>query len=129
MGETYNCPAQDIDGESRPLNANADIGADERDVMPGIFDQGLSNGNSMSIAPNPVKDKALIKINLKTGCFASLRLYDIHGRMIQVLIDDHLYAGNHEFTVEFSGLRNGIYFCVLVTNSQVEVMKSKIIKL
>ncbi len=78
--------------------------------------------------PNPFNPVTTVRFGLPVSSSVSLRIYDAAGRLVRVLIEDHLEAGHHE-TV-WDGLdrvgrpvASGVYFCRLATNAFAEEKK------
>jgi hypothetical protein len=75
---------------------------------------GLSNrlhGNH----PNPFNPSTTIRFSLAQSGYASLKIYDVRGRMIRSLVDDTMPAGDHEIrwdgrTEDGSRAASGVYF-------------------
>jgi len=123
-GTTYLCPDYDIDGDPRPLNGVVDVGADEYDPLTGIV--GLDNtldDPSIEIFPNPFTITTNIKFNLQSAGQVELSLFDFSGRKVRTIINNNLQAGFHEVKLNSSGLKSGIYFCVLKTEKGIQSKK------
>ena len=125
--EIYYCPDFDIDGQIRPLNATADIGADE--VLITGMPESLTADNDLSLynSPNPFNRSTTILFELKSDCFADLSIYDLTGKKIQALISENRKSGLYKFALDASWLKNGVYFCILKTNEGIQT--TKLIKL
>lgn len=64
--------------------------------------------------PNPFSSSATLTFTLAAPASASLRVYDVLGREVAVLVDEQpLAAGEHEATLDGRGLAPGTYVCVL----------------
>jgi photosystem II stability/assembly factor-like uncharacterized protein len=66
--------------------------------------------------PNPFNPKTKIKFSLpKTGFTGGMevciKVYDILGREVAVLVNEKLYPGTYETEFEGNNLSSGIYFC------------------
>ncbi len=60
--------------------------------------------------PNPFNPSTRISFQLKATSFASLKVYDMLGREVATLLNEHLAAGSYETTFSPSGLASGIYY-------------------
>ncbi|MDP1677003.1 MAG: T9SS type A sorting domain-containing protein [Bacteroidota bacterium] len=60
--------------------------------------------------PNPFNSSTKIVITLPSQHFVSLRVYDILGREVALLINDILSKGSHEVSFKATNLSSGIYF-------------------
>ncbi|MBL7978455.1 MAG: DUF1501 domain-containing protein [Bacteroidetes Order II. Incertae sedis bacterium] len=65
--------------------------------------------------PNPFKDLTTIRFTLPQPMKASLRVYDLNGRMIAKLTDSFHDAGNHDIRFNGDWLPNGRYLVRLET--------------
>lgn len=128
LGETFYCPELDIDSEVRPFNANADIGADELQLIVEIKESNLVN-NSLLLqnSPNPFTGSTTISFVLESDGYTDLSIYDLSGKKIQTLINKQISKGVHKIKLNAMILDNGIYFCILQTNKRTQ--STKIIKL
>lgn len=78
--------------------------------------------------PNPFNPSTTIKYSLPKSDIVSLRVFDILGREVAILLDEYKTAGMH--TVEFNanGLASGVYFYQLRVQNFVETKKMLLIK-
>jgi hypothetical protein len=128
VGQDYFCPEFDIDGDLRPFNTLADIGADELQLIVRTTESNLVNNTLvLQNSPNPFTGETTIKFVLNSESFIDLCLFDLSGKKIKVILNENLPAGNHEINWDASRLKNGMYFCTLKTNDGVQT--KKIIKL
>ena len=68
----------------------------------------------LTSSPNPFKQSTNIKYNLPKDGVVSLKVYDISGKQVSVLVNGFQKAGL--YTKEFKGekLSSGTYFCKLI---------------
>jgi photosystem II stability/assembly factor-like uncharacterized protein len=78
--------------------------------------------------PNPFNPQTTIMFNLPEASFVKLKVFDITGREISVIVNDFRTAGAHEITFNGSGLPSGIYFYMLETDNFIESKKMALIK-
>ncbi|MFO7614051.1 MAG: lectin like domain-containing protein [Bacteroidales bacterium] len=83
-------------------------------------------------SPNPFQSYTTVKFELAQASSVSLAIYDMHGRLVHTLVDSYQPAGN--YAVQWNGtdgagiqVRNGIYICILRTDSQT--VSRKMIKM
>lgn len=69
--------------------------------------------------PNPSSGSATIEFQLPRACEVSLRVYDVMGREVAVLVNGRRERGRHLARLEV-GLTSGVYFCVLRADGAVE---------
>lgn len=78
--------------------------------------------------PNPFAESTTIRFGLAEDSSVSMEVFDIKGKMIESLMDDHLNAGYHEYIWTAHGLPSGIYFVVLKTEKDLETFKMTLIR-
>lgn len=73
--------------------------------------------------PNPFNPSTTIKYSLPNSDIVSLKVFDILGREVAILLDEYKTAGTH--TVEFNagGLASGVYFYQFRAQNFVETKK------
>jgi protocatechuate 3,4-dioxygenase beta subunit len=72
--------------------------------------------------PNPFNPATSIRFTLPTPSHSAIRVYDVLGRKIAMLLDTKLPAGTHSVQWDASGFPSGIYMYTLESNG---VMLSK----
>jgi len=94
--------------------ANQELGVQGNDGRA----EALVNNYRVEVWPNPCRDKAKVRYNLKTRGMVDLRVYDILGRLVKVLDRGVREAGLH--TLDWDGkddtgqpIPAGIYFMKL----------------
>jgi hypothetical protein len=88
----------------------------------GVEEYGLSN------YPNPVQSLSTIKFNLPQAGNVRLALYDAMGNEVKELINTSMTAGEHDFTMNASGLAAGSYICRLTSGSHQVVRTITIVR-
>ncbi len=80
--------------------------------------------------PNPFNPSTKIKFSvsgLKAG-FVVLKIYDIAGREVALLVNGKIASGEHELTFDGSGLPSGVYFARLTAGNKTSVRRMFLIK-
>lgn len=78
----------------------------------------------LAVYPNPFNPTTTIRFNLvETQLIASLRIYDITGRLVETLINESLEPGTHEFQWNAKRQSSGIYFVELTSGKKRHVQK------
>ncbi len=62
------------------------------------------------VAPNPLKDRAVIQFELPARGTVRIGLYDVAGRRVRTVFDGERNAGPGAVVLDASGLRGGVYF-------------------
>ncbi|MFC2103378.1 T9SS type A sorting domain-containing protein [Bacteroidota bacterium] len=78
--------------------------------------------------PNPFNPTTKINYYIPEGSFVSLKVYDVLGNEIIVLVNEELQAGHHEIEFNGNGLSNGVYIYQINANDIVETKKMILIK-
>ena len=78
--------------------------------------------------PNPFNPNTAIGYRLETSAFVSLKVYDILGREVAVLVNERRAPGQHEVTFDASGLGSGVYIYRLVAGDRVQCKKLVLLK-
>lgn len=73
--------------------------------------------------PNPFSNETTIAWQLPEDSYVVLKIYDHTGREVRVLVDGEQEKGEHNVTLDASGLLSGIYFFQLQTPVSVETKK------
>lgn len=86
------------------------------------------NNYCLSVFPNPFNPSATLSFSLPHAARATLTVYDVTGREVQVLHDGVLDAGEHHFTFNGSSLPSGLYFARLHSGNQMQTTKLLLLK-
>lgn len=78
--------------------------------------------------PNPFNPSTTIKYSLPNSDIVSLKVFDILGREVAILLDEYKTAGTHAVEFNASGLSSGVYFYQLHSGNFVETKKMVLIK-
>jgi hypothetical protein len=78
--------------------------------------------------PNPFNGTTRIEFTLPSTQRVALRLYNVLGREVAVLMDEIRTAGRHEMTFDASGLPSGVYLCRLEAGGKAETRKIVLLK-
>lgn len=79
--------------------------------------------------PNPFNPRAKIEFGTVRDGRASVRVFDIQGRLVATVVDRKLPAGNHEFDFDAGHLSSGVYLMVLKAEGRPqEVRRLSILK-
>ncbi len=78
--------------------------------------------------PNPFNPNTNIKYSIPTKENVSLKIYDILGNEISILVDEQKIAGTYEVDFDASNLPTGIYFYVLKAGNYIQSNKMLFLK-
>jgi len=73
--------------------------------------------------PNPFNPSTKIKFSIDKDEFIKLTIYDILGREIKILVNEHLNKGLYEINWDAYNMSSGIYYYKLVAGNRVEIKK------
>jgi photosystem II stability/assembly factor-like uncharacterized protein len=78
--------------------------------------------------PNPFNSETRIEFSIPFREHVSLKIYDVLGREVGVLVDDVLKSGSYAVVFDGGNLSSGIYFYILKAGNFREVRKMVLIK-
>lgn len=78
--------------------------------------------------PNPFNPSTRINYSVPSTSIVNLKVYDILGNEVAVLVNEEKQAGNYEMNFNASELTGGVYFYQLTTNSFVDTKKMILMK-
>lgn len=68
--------------------------------------------------PNPFNSNLTLQLTLDKAARIVVNLYDLKGSRLHQLNKSEFAAGNHQFTIDGSGLENGTYICEVLVDQQ-----------
>jgi len=78
--------------------------------------------------PNPFNPSTLIKFQVANSTHVSLKVYDIIGREVAVLVNEVKEPGTYEVTFNAKELSSGIYFYKMIAGNFSSVKKMNLLK-
>jgi photosystem II stability/assembly factor-like uncharacterized protein len=78
--------------------------------------------------PNPFNPSTMIKFDIPVTAFVQLKIYDIQGKEISILVNEQLNAGTYSIDFDGTGLSSGVYYYKLETGNYTETKKMILIK-
>jgi hypothetical protein len=78
--------------------------------------------------PNPFNPTTKINFSIPKSDYVSLRVYDILGREVKVLVNENLSTGEYEVDFDAKGLSSGMYYYSLRAGDYVSVKKMVLVK-
>jgi hypothetical protein len=83
--------------------------------------------------PNPFNPSTMIRFGLSEAAHVSLRIYDLAGRLVRVLVDEHRAASAYSETwdgldMDGSRVSSGVYFYRLVAGDFVQTRKMVLLR-
>ncbi|MBC8314685.1 MAG: T9SS type A sorting domain-containing protein [Bacteroidetes bacterium] len=93
---------------------------------PCEFPVGVDNRTtlaSISVYPNPVTDKAVVKVNMPRHGNVQISMSNMLGQTVMKVDQGYIAAGSQQFTLDTGHLTAGLYFCTVQINSQKYTQK------
>ena len=79
--------------------------------------------------PNPFNSTTIIKFSIPKKSFVQLRIYDVLGKIKEVVVNEQLHPSEYETAVDASNYSNGTYFYQLIADGNViETKKMVLVK-
>lgn len=78
--------------------------------------------------PNPFNPSTHLSFSLPESEAVRLVIYDLLGREIEVLVQEKLPAGHHQYTFDASSLASGVYLYRLESSKGIHTKKMTLIK-
>ena len=78
--------------------------------------------------PNPFNPSTVIRYQLPAKILATLKIYDMLGKEVAVLVNEENEAGYHQVEFNGSGMASGVYFYALQAGSFVQTKKFMLLK-
>jgi hypothetical protein len=78
--------------------------------------------------PNPFNPSTKINFSIPRNEFADLRVYDLLGREVSVLVSGYINAGKYEVEFDAKQYASGMYYYRLKTQDNVSVKKMTLVK-
>jgi hypothetical protein len=83
---------------------------------------------NLLVYPNPFNAATTFAYTIPRTSRVSLRVFDLLGREVAVLVDEFVEAGTHYATFDGSALASGIYFARLYTGTTLLTKKLMLLK-
>jgi photosystem II stability/assembly factor-like uncharacterized protein len=78
--------------------------------------------------PNPLNPVTVINYQLADGSLVTLKVYDVMGREVKILVNKSQEAGNHSVSFDASNCTSGVYFYQLRAGSFTSTKKMIVLK-
>ena len=78
--------------------------------------------------PNPFNPSTEIKYNIAKSGFVSLKVYDILGKEVSVLVNEIQKEGEYKVRYDASALTSGIYFYKITTKEHSDIKRMMLVK-
>jgi hypothetical protein len=78
--------------------------------------------------PNPFNPTTTIELNLTEAAYASVKVYNLKGEVVGVLMDGMVDADSYTMTWDASNLSSGVYMIKAEANGQIATQKVMLVK-
>jgi hypothetical protein len=78
--------------------------------------------------PNPFNPSTSIQYAISSGQFITLKVYDVLGNEVSVLVNEYRTTGSYEVNFDASKLSSGVYYYQLRAGSLVQTKKMILVK-
>jgi subtilisin-like proprotein convertase family protein len=78
--------------------------------------------------PNPFNPTTTINYSLPKQSNVEIKIYDILGREVAVLVNEEKPAGTYEIHFDGKNIASGVYFCTMRSNSFIQTKKLVLVK-
>ena len=85
-------------------------------------------GNNLKITPNPVSSSALISFSISRPGKASMKLYDLNGKLVSTIAEGSMNEGIHQFRWRTNNVPSGIYFLKVQTAGSIQTKRLIVVK-
>jgi len=133
----YYAPELDIEGNPRCGPGLPDLGAYESPLTEPKVEEPNSietlgdipiEFNVFQNYPNPFNPNTTIEFSIPNTDNVKLVVYDIQGRVVEVLVNGRLNVGSYSVDFDGSELASGTYFYVLSTSSNRSIKRMNLVK-
>lgn len=108
-----------------PGQSNSDVSVSNEEEL---FDELPKNISLSQNYPNPFNPVTTINYALDKSGRVSIRVYDITGRLVSILVDENSSAGNFSVSWNATGFSSGVYFYTLEALGQKVSKRLTLIK-
>jgi PKD repeat protein len=121
----------------RIINVDDDLIADVSDavftidIVTGLEEDKQSIPSEFNLSqnyPNPFNPVTLIKYQVPEASLVSIKVYDIIGREVAVLVNEEKSPGNYQVSFSSENLASGVYFYKMVAGDFSSVKKMNLLK-
>jgi len=81
------------------------------------------NVSDLVISPNPVYNSSTISFSLEQSQNVSLQVFDVNGKLVSILSNEELAAGEHQIEFNAEKINAGIYFLKVEAGEFIETKK------
>ncbi|MCF6170426.1 MAG: T9SS type A sorting domain-containing protein [Bacteroidales bacterium] len=100
-------------------------------LVSGIDETNLGDDNSFELMqnrPNPFSGTTEISYALARSGLVSLKIYDLFGNQVALLVDENKQPGEYKISYQPAGLSEGVYYYTLTFNNRLKTRKMVLVR-
>ncbi|MAR30252.1 MAG: hypothetical protein CMG24_04885, partial [Candidatus Marinimicrobia bacterium] len=120
-GDNIRFELLDLDGNRHILAGESIPSWDNNQIFHSGVLTNINIPNHVSIVsayPNPFNPATNIEFGLSRDSDVNVSIYDINGRLIEVLVEGYFFGGFHNVNWDASGYPSGIYFAKIISDNK-----------
>jgi len=79
------------------------------------------------VYPTPFNGRAMFRFELRNDAHVNLTLFNLQGRLVQVLANRRFGKGEYAFSIDGSDLASGVYYLRAITEKNVSVLRKAVL--
>lgn len=118
--------------DGSPLNTNAEV---QQSIKTPIMVTGINDPTVAPLSfelsqnfPNPFNPTTNIMFTVPKDGYASLKIYDITGKLVGTYLDEYVKAGRYNADFDGTQLASGVYFYTLIAGEFSDTKKMLMVK-
>jgi parallel beta-helix repeat protein len=129
-GSGDDAPSIDKDGVARPQGSGWDLGAYEYSDATSV-ETSKDSPEKFALYqnyPNPFNPTTTISWQSPVSSFQTLKVYDILGNEVAILVNEEKPAGEYDISFDGIGLPSGVYIYQLISGNYIQTRKMLLLK-
>ena len=111
--------------EPPPMKVHADAGDEAVSVQ---MDSTGVTFDALETYPNPFNPEAVVLYSVREEAHVHIRVFDVLGRQVAVLVDEKRPSGQYEVRLDGSNLPSGVYFIRRNAGSRLRTAQVQLVK-
>ncbi len=101
----------------------------EADATIDINNALINNNINLTVLPNPCNESTIISYTLTENTNVTLQITDnLANEVVRLVNNEFQQSGNYSYNLNSKNLTNGIYYCNIITDNNIETVLILIIK-
>ncbi len=97
----------------------------------GVAEQGFTKPDGFALSqnyPNPFNPETNIEFVLEKTLNTKIGIFDIHGRLVKMLLNGKMNQGKHSIRFNAANLPSGVYFYKIETDEFIQIRKMTLLR-